>query len=359
MKKQIKKNIKSPKTISELRQDIVSGDWVVIATGRAKKPHNFKSKPATFSQPKKSCPFENPQATGHGQPILEYFKSQSSDFPRGNASGNSDDWFLQVIPNKYPAFTTKGVCQIFDKVGPYTMTNGYGFHELFVLRDHNRYSLSLYSKEELAELIRAYHERYIALAQENCIQYITIFHNHGREAGSSLAHPHSQLIAMPVIPPDVAGSLNGSKRHFHETGHCVHCLMIEFEKQDGKRIIFENNNFVVFAPFVSRSAFEMRIFPKKHQSSFAFLTDKEEKLQLAEALRAALVKLYKGINDPAYNFFIHTSPVGSDEFDHYHWHIEIVPKTSIWAGFELGTGIEISAITPEDAAKFLRKVSVK
>lgn len=347
-KKQIRKNIKyGTKAISELRQDIVSGDWVVIATRRAKKPHNFKSRPATFSQPKKSCPFENPQATGHDQPIIEYFKSQS------------DDWFLQVIPNKYPALTTKGVCQTFNKVGPYTMTNGYGFHELFILRDHNRYSLCLYSKEELAELIRAYHERYVALAQENCIQYITIFHNHGREAGSSMAHPHSQLIAMPVIPPDVAGSLNGSKRHFHETGQCVHCLMIEFEKKDGKRIIFENDDFIVFAPFVSRSAFEMRIFPRKHQSSFAFLEDKEERLQLAEALRVALVKLYKGLNDPAYNFFIHTSPVSGGEFDHYHWHIEIVPKTSVWAGFELGTGIEISAITPEDAAKFLRKISAK
>lgn len=345
MKKISKKSVKPP--VSELRQDLVSGDWVVIATGRAKKPHNFKSEPATFRQPQKSCPFEDLQSTGHGQPILKYFNQEGTD------------WTIQVVPNKYPAFNIKGVCHSFGKVGPYTMTNGYGFHELFILRDHKRYSLSLYSKEELAELIKAYHERYSALAEEDCIQYITIFHNHGRQAGSSLAHPHSQLIAMPVIPPDVAGSLNGSKRYFHETGHCVHCLMIEFEKQDGKRIIFENKDFIVFAPFVSRAAFEMRIFPKKHQSSFSFLTDKEERMQLAEVLRVALVKLDKGLGDPPLNFFIHTSPVNSDEFDHYHWHIEIVPKTSVWAGFELGTGIEISAIAPEAAAKFLKKVSAR
>lgn len=347
MKKRVKQKLGLLKSISELRQDIVSGDWVVIATGRAKKPHAFKSKSASFRQSQKSCPFEDPQASGHGQPIIEYFKPQSND------------WFLQVIPNKYPAFTTKGVCQIFQKVGPYTMTNGYGFHELFILRDHKRYSLSLYSKEELAELLRAYHERYVALAEEDCIQYITIFHNHGREAGSSIAHPHSQLIAMPVIPPDVAGSLNGSKKYFHETGHCVHCLMIEFEKQDGKRIIFENDCFVVFAPFVSRAAFEMRIFPKKHQSSFGFLTEKEERMQLAEALKISLSKLYKGLGDPPLNFFIHTAPTDVEKYDHYHWHIEIIPKTSIWAGFELGTGIEISAITPESAAQFLKKVPVK
>lgn len=343
-KKKNKKSIKSAKTISELRRDIVSGEWVVIATGRGKRPEAFKSKPASFSHPKKTCPFEDPQATGHGQPLLKYFKP------------NSKEWLVQVVPNKYPAFISKGVCQTFGKVGPYTVTNGYGFHELFILGDHKKYALSLYSQEELSELIRAYHERYTVLSEEPCVQYITIFHNHGRQAGSSIGHPHSQLIAMPVVPPDISGSLNGSKNHFHETGQCVHCLMIEFEKNEKIRIVFENKSFIVFAPFVSRSAFEMRVFPKKHQASFGFLTEKEERLDLAEALKVALTKLYRGLNDPPFNFFIHTSPTDSEHFDHYHWHIEIVPKTSIWAGFELGTGIEISAIEPENAAKFLRKI---
>lgn len=332
-------------TISELRKDIVSGDWVVIATGRGKRPEAFKAKPASFFHSKKTCPFENPQASGHGQPLLEYFKP------------NSNDWFLQAVPNKYPAFISKGICQVFGNVGPYTTTNGYGFHEIFILRDHNRYALSLYSEAELAELVRAFYERFNELSKEDCVEYITIFHNHGREAGSSIGHPHSQIIAMPVTPPDVSRSLAGSKKHFHETGHCVHCLMIEFERNENKRIVYENENFIVFAPFVSRSAFEMRIFPKKHQSSFGFMAEKSDHLHLAQALRAALVKLYKGLGDPPYNFFIHTAPVAGGEYDHYHWHIEVVPKTSIWAGFELGTGIEISAITPEDAAKFLRKIS--
>ena len=345
-KKQNKRFSKTKPPVSELRRDIVSGDWVVIATGRGKRPDAFKSKPASFFHSKNTCPFEDPQSSGHEQPMLKYFKPQSND------------WFLQVVPNKFPAFMSKGVCQVFGKVGPYTTTNGYGFHELFILEDHKRYALSLYSKDELAELVRAYHERFSALSEEDCIQYITIFHNHGREAGSSIGHPHSQLIAMPVVPPDVSGSLNGSKRHFHETGQCVHCLMIEFERKEKTRIIFENDAFVVFAPFVSRAAFEMRIFPKKHQSSFKFLSEKEDRLHLAEALRTALIKLYKGLNDPPFNFFIHTAPVAGGEYDHYHWHIEVVPKTSVWAGFELGTGIEISAIEPEKAAKFLRKIKI-
>lgn len=334
------------KTISELRKDIVSGDWVVIATGRGKRPEAFKSKPASFFHPKKTCPFEDPQATGHGQPILKYFKP------------GTNDWIVQVVPNKYPAFISKGVCQTFGKVGPYTTTNGYGFHELFILGDHKRYALSLYSQEELSELVRAYHERYATLSEEDCVQYITIFHNHGRAAGSSIGHPHSQLIAMPVVPPDVSGSLNGSKHHFHETGQCVHCLMIEFELKEKTRIIFENDKYVVFAPFVSRAAFEMRVFPKKHQSSFIFVDTKEERDALGQALKVALSKLYSGLDDPPFNFFIHTAPVKHEEFDHYHWHMEIVPKTSVWAGFELGTGIEISAIEPENAAKFLRNIKI-
>lgn len=347
MKQKKIKKINGTKMVSELRKDIVSGDWVVIATGRGKRPEAFKAKPATFSHPKKTCPFENPQTTGHGQPILEYPNAQDTD------------WFVQVVPNRFPAFMSKGVCQIFGQEGPYTITNGYGFHELFILRDHKRYALSLYSTGELTDLVRAYQERYAKLSEEDCIEYITIFHNHGRQAGSSIGHPHSQLIAMPVIPPDVSGSLNGSKRYFHENGHCVHCLMIEFELKEKTRIVFENDKFVVFAPFVSRAAFEMRIFPKQHQSSFILVDTKEERALLAEAIKVALSKLYNGLNDPPFNFFIHTAPVKYDQYDHYHWHMEIVPKTSVWAGFELGTGIEISAIEPEEAAKFLRGVKVK
>ncbi|MBI1754718.1 DUF4921 family protein [Candidatus Azambacteria bacterium] len=283
------------------------------------------------------CPFENFSGSDAPQPVLQ--------------SGS-----VSVIPNKFPAFA-KGVCRVFSKEGPYTFADGVGIHEVFVLKDHARYIPEL-SLEEMSDLIRAYRDRYKTVSREECIAYVLIFHNHGREAGASIAHPHSQLVAMPVIPPDVARSVEGSKRYFREHGKCVHCEMVQYELVSKKRLVDENEKFVAFTPFASKIAFETRIFPKVHQSVFEMLEDGDVTL-LAEILQRSVARLKKGLNDPAYNFFIHTAPVGDvSRYDHYHWHIEILPKTSVWAGVEIGTGIEISAIMPEEAAEFLRNITV-
>ncbi|MCR4323068.1 MAG: DUF4921 family protein [Candidatus Azambacteria bacterium] len=334
------------KKISELRQDLVSGDWVVIALARGKRPHAFatSTKTKNVARPLSQCPFET-LSEKKEKPLVRY------DYRQG---GHMTGWSVVAVPNKFPAFS-KGICRSFSKEGPYTMAEGVGSHEVFILRDHKRYIPDL-DAEEMINLVRAYRERYQSLAHEKCIAYVLVFHNHGREAGASLPHPHSQLIAMPVIPPDVSRSLRGSERFFHEHGTCVHCEMIQYELRVKKRIIDENERFVAFTPFASKMAFEIRIFPKIHQPNFGMLEDNDLAL-VAKMLQKQLTRLRKGLNDPAYNFFIHTSPEG-EKHAHYHWHIEILPKTSIWAGFEMGTGIEISAIAPEDAAAFLRKVKI-
>lgn len=330
--------------ISELRQDLVSGDWVVIATARGKRPHAFSGEPASFSISQADCPFEDPLSGGKQESLLRY---DYKDPKKG--------WAVMVIPNKFPAFAPFAGKFIFKKDGPYQWLPGEGFHELFIARDHKRHIPEL-TQEEVAALVRAYRDRYSAVIREKNIAYALIFHNHGRSAGASLGHLHSQLIAMPVIPPSVTESVRGSNRYFREKGKCVHCDMIRHELRAKKRLVEENDGFIAFVPFASEIAFELRIFPKKHQSHFSMLGDNEIS-HVAELLRRALGKLKKGLNDPAYNFFIHTAPVG-ENYTHYHWHIEILPKTSVWAGFEIGTGIEISSITPEDAAKFLRSVKI-
>lgn len=313
------------KSISELRQDLVSDDWVLIATLRGRRPHDFSKKAGgNFIQPKKTCPFEN--------------------------LGKE---FVFVIPNKYPA-VGKGICSLVKKEGPYQWTDGYGFHEIVITRDHLKH-LALFKKEEVEKILRAYQTRYSVLKGEDCVEYILIFHNHGKGAGASISHPHSQIITLPVIPPDIGRSLKGSFEYFHKNKQCVHCVMVAWERKNKKRIIFENRDFVALMPFVSKTAFEIRIFPKKHQPRFETMTY-EERLAAAEVLQNSLFKLYKALGNPDYNFFIHTAPTDpAYHFEHYHWHFEILPKTAIWAGFEIGTGIEISTITPESAAKFLRK----
>lgn len=325
--------------ISELRQDLVSGEWIVIATGRAKRPHEFlKEKREVLHQPKAGCPFEKL----HTNSLSVY----SLD----------EEWWLEVVPNKYPAFG-KGVCALFHRAGPYQWGDGVGFHEIVVTRDHER-SIAQMSDEEAELVIRAYQDRYLALKGDDCVEYVAIFHNHGKLSGATISHPHSQIIAIPVIPPDIGRSLKGSAEFFHKNKTCVHCVALRYELKSKERIIYENDSFAVLAPFASKTAFEIRIFPKKHQPHFEVISS-VERLLLGNALRVALAKLFWGLKNPDYNFFLHTAPTGDGrEFHHYHWHFEILPKTAIWAGFEIGTGIEISSIAPETAAEFLREIKI-
>lgn len=332
------------KLVSELRQDLVSGDWVVVASRRGKRPHQEK-KPRDENQPKKTCPFENPQKSGNGSPLLIFYKK--------NLSPKTKDWTIQVIPNKYPAFGY-GVCNIEHKEGPYNWLEGYGFHEIFIYRDHIK-SPALFNLKETAQMFSAFIKRYLALKNEGCVKYISIFYNHKREAGATISHPHSQLIAIPVIPPDIQKSINGSRDFYQRNKKCVHCEMIDWEIKTKKRLIYENKNFVAFCPYASRSSFETRIFPKNHESNFEKQSE-SDLYDLAEVFKLTMKKIYGVLNNPPYNFFIHTAPTSNGHYSHYHWHIEIIPKTSIWAGFEIGTGIEISTISPEEAAEELRKV---
>jgi len=328
--------------ISELRQDLVTGDWVVIATGRGKRPEEFADVKREEIQENtdRLCFFCYPEETGQEKDVLIYNNEQ-------------DEWSLRVFPNKYPAFSSDNKVTAWEE-GPYFAMSGYGYHELVVTRDHER-QIGEMEPLEVAEIMDAYQERYLDLMSKKNVNFIEIFHNHGKEAGASIAHPHSQLVAIPVISPYIRLELDGAESYYRQNKECVFCSMVSWEKENKQRVVFENDDFLVFCPFASRAAFETWVVPKKHKPYFE-RTSQEEKLQLAEALQKAVGKIFKGLNDPAYNFYLHTSPCDGKDYPHYHWHIEILPKTSTWAGFELSTGIEVSTIEPEEAAEFLRNV---
>lgn len=329
------------KLLTELRQDLVTGDWVVIAKNRAKRPEDFATqrRQEVVEDPTKPCLFCYPEETGQEKDVLLYADS-------------SNDWTLRVFPNKYPAFINGENVNHADE-GPYFMMDGTGYHELVVTRDHKK-PIALLENGMVAEVIDAYQDRYIDLMSKKNVNYIEIFHNHGKEAGASIAHPHSQLVAFPVISPYVKSELDGAESYYRMNKHCVYCAMIEWERESGKRVIFENEHFLAFCPFASRAAFEVWVVPKKHSPYFERIGS-EEKAGVAEALRVSLNKIYEALGDPAHNFYLHTSPCDGKDYPHYHWHIEILPRTALWAGFELSTGIEISTIEPEAAAEFLRK----
>lgn len=314
---------------SELRSNPLSEDWVIIATGRAKRPETFrKEKRKKFVAPKSTCPF------------CKIMKKIKED--------------VVSVPNKYPALIRSAVLN--ERIeGPYKKMDGVGYHEVVITRDHQK-SLACFNLDKVREVIDVYQERYLDLMNEPLMDYISIFHNHGQEAGASIFHPHSQIIATPIIDPDLNSALLNSQKYFKKNKKCIYCSVNAWDKKDRKRVVFENEGFLIICPFSSKTAFEMIISPKKHLPYFERIDDNEKKY-LAEALQVALRKLSKGLNDPPYNFYLHTSPCDGKNYDFYHWHLTILPKTAVWAGFELSTGIEISTIEPEVAADYLKKQS--
>lgn len=326
---------------SELRQDLVSGDWVAVAPSRLKRPEEFKRREKRKKAPLKNCPFENPQDGALGEPILVHTDPKTGK------------WTLQIVPNKYPAFTHKDVCPALIKHGPFFVVGGAGHHDIVITRDHNK-NFSHLSFSAANRVFQAFRDRYLMLFNDKCLAYISIFHNWGPKAGASIYHPHYQMIAIPVIPPDVEHSVRGSRRWFKKHKTCVHCKMIEWEKKEKTRVIYENKGAIAFTPFVSREPFEVRILPKKHLPYFENTLDEDIEF-IVDALQKSIQLLRKSLKDPDYNFFIHTAPLRKKEnYKHYHWHIEILPKVDISAGFELGTGIEINPVDPDFAAKILK-----
>lgn len=323
---------------SELRQDIVSGDWIVMAPGRAKRPHTIKAS-ARKRTPKTKCPFENPQKSGNKPPILIY--------------PDQKKWQLQIVENKYPAVMHHKVCPQVSKAGPYPIMAAAGHHDVLITRNHEKNFPHL-SKEQANQVFQALRDRYLMLFNDKCLDYIFMLHNWGPGAGASIYHPHYQIIALPVVPPDVQHSLDGSHKYWAQHKKCVHCVMLEYEMKEGKRIVYENAGAVALAPFVSRSPFEVRIFPKKHLPFFENTLD-EDMVYVVEALQQTLRRFEKKLGDPDYNFFIHTAPLrDKQKQEHYHWHIEAYPRVSTRAAFEAGTGVEINVVDPDQAAKLLK-----
>jgi len=330
----------------ELRKDPITGRWVIISIERASRPKDFKI--SHTDKKEGPCPF-CPGSEKMTPPELEAVRGL-------NTKPDTPGWSVRVIPNKFPAFEMKGNL---DKrnIGLYDVCDGVGAHEVIIeTPDHNK-DLADLTKSEIKDVIFKYRARSIDLAKDARVKYILIFKNHGESAGASLEHTHSQLITLPIIPKRVNEELKGASDYFSEKKKCVFCDMILQESKDKLRIISQNEDFIAFCPFASRFAFETWIMPKNHNHDFKSIDDKKI-VGLASILKDSLIKLKKVLNDPAYNFIIHTAPVKNGVSEGYHWHIEIMPKLTNVAGFEWGSGFYINPTSPEIAAKHLREVKL-
>lgn len=330
---------------SELRCDVASGDWVVIASGRAKRPEMFrKEKRIKEENPEKDCPFCD----------FGNLKNAIVSFENGKKVETlTEKWSAISVPNKYPAFVPADNLDKRHENGLYQTMNAVGYHEVVITKDHYK-SLGQLPVDKVREVLSLYKERYLDLKGKKHVNYVSIFHNHGVEAGASIPHPHSQILTTPLIDIDLRKALEKGRAYSENKKNCIYCQMNEWEMEKRERIVYENDLFLAICPFASKAAFQIIISPKKHLAYFEEINE-EELDMLADVFRNALSKIYNGLNDPPYNFYLHCAP--SDGMDHgyYHWHWTILPKTSIWAGFELGARMEISTIKPEEAAKYLRE----
>ncbi len=327
--------------MSELRQDLVSGDWIIVAPERFKRPQDFLKYKSPRKPPLlKTCPFEDfnlRKSTTRWPPLLSV--------PRDT------NWRVVVVPNKYPALRHFPGCATPLAYGPSDSITGAGEHDLVIARDHKK-NFADVSLKEAVEILKIIQRRYRRLAKDICNVYSSTFFNWGEGAGASIFHPHYQILTLPIIPPDISHSLNGSRRYFRAHKKCVHCVLLKFDLKEKKRIIDQNQSAVSVAPYVSRVPFEVRIFPKKHSPYFEKTSEKDLAC-VAALLQSALKRVRHHLKDPDLNFFIHTAPFKGN-YDYYHWHIEITPKISIWGGFELGTGVDINIVDPKMAAAVLK-----
>jgi UDPglucose--hexose-1-phosphate uridylyltransferase len=322
---------------SELRHDLVSGNWVLLSTRRGMRPHELKSGPKRKPTPISRCPFEYP------------FRDRSPIY----LAGPKDNWRLAVVSNKYPAVVHGSGAVKAEHNGFYEPVMGSGYHELVITRSHYDNFPHL-APEDARAVFHVFQERYRDLAKEKEVVYISIFHNWGPAAGASVYHPHYQILTVPIVPSYIERALQTSEAYFRKHKRSVHDVLMNYELKKRKRIVFENREAVVLAPYVSREPFELRVYPKRCNPYFEDAVAEELSGTVA-ALQIALLKLEKKLHDPDYNFLIHTAPVaGKKHHHHYKWHIEVIPKLNVDAGFELGTGIEINTVDPDDAARILR-----
>ena len=334
------------RSVPERRYDPVSGTWVVIAADRASRPHDIRT--AADSPELESCAF----CAGRED---ETTPAVATWAPLSGSSGEA--WQVRIVPNLYPAFIDPSETLPLEFAESESSESGQpsrGYHDVVIESPRHVRRLTDLSQEECHLVFQAYRERLRQYATDPEIKVGLIFKNCGSSAGMSREHIHSQMVGLPFVPTTLQTELDRSQAHFSKFGTCLFCDLIQQEREQGERVVEETEQLIAYCPFASRFAFEIWILPKKHLFSFEDLAN-DSLSELSELMQRLLGKLEKQLGEPSYNYLIHTSPFDSHRKDHYHWHIEIIPRLSQLAGLELGSGIHINSVPPEAAAALLRQ----
>jgi UDPglucose--hexose-1-phosphate uridylyltransferase len=327
----------------QLRQNIISREWVII-TDKKVDPGVLgrKTDPAVLPEYSSSCPF----CVGN----------EDKTPPELFRAGFGKSWSVRVVPNK-SAVLSRDCDNARSVEGVFRWMNGFGMHEVIVEHPRHNAVMALMTPEEIAGIIRVYKNRYVAVRRYKRVEAVTIFKNHGGAAGTALEHTHSQLIATPIVPPQVRRRLEYAANYFDDTGKCIFCRCLEEETSKGERLIIQTAHFSAFIPYAALSPFHTWIFPRRHMACFSDINESEIR-DLAKNLKTVLAKLYHGLNNPDFNFSLRSLPVATEGTEYFHWYLTLVPRVWQSSGFELGSGMFINNTLPEKCAEFLRAVAV-
>ena len=329
----------------ELRQNIITGEWVVIAPERAKRPQDFVIPPSLKVTDKSKCPFCNgSDGYKHNDKIK---KAETDNF--------------YVIENKFPAFIEKEskhqTRSFYPEDGFYRARPAVGDHEVIIAKDHDKNLLS-FNDGNMAEMLEVIQDRYIDMKREEGVVSVMPIYNQGAEAAASIEHPHAQIFASGIVANNVGREMDGAERYYGINGVCVFCDMIKHEIKEKSRIVVENEHFLAVTFFAARFPMETWILPKNHESGFEN-EPKSHIKSLGDVLHSVLQKMEKNVKNIPLNFYIHSLPNTFENSASYHWHLEITPRLANYGGYELGSGVIIDIMSPEEAAEYLRHPSKK
>ena len=338
--------------LNEMRKDYILDRWVVIATQRKRRPVDFIK--AKGGRRLSKCPFCPGNEHMTPPAVLVYLKRDGEIIKDRDKDGmRHKDWLVRCVSNLYPAFIppSSEELKINDTEQFYSMKAA-GHHEVLIESPNHDEHPGVAHVSHLILVLNAYLDRLKALSSKKYVKYVSIFRNHGSDAGASLSHAHTQIMATPIVPRIIKEELNKCKNYWNENGKCILCDIIKKERRS-PRLIWENERFLVLAPWASVHPFEFWILPKKHQSTILEMNSKEIH-ELAVTFRICFGGLRRLLGDPSYNFGFHMIPHQS-----FHWHLEVYPRLTIWAGFEKSTGMFINVVSPEEASSSLKEAMMK
>ena len=333
----------------ELRKDYFTRKLVIVSPVRTKRPFEFKERDAQETKPPSECPFcpGNEEMTTPAELVLV---TKDDSLLKLSDSENEwvRDWSVRYFPNKFPAVSPDSEVNYSDF--PLQVEPAFGYHHVMVLTPKHDATFSTIPSEQWTMILATLQDRIRWLYSKKTVGYVSVFINNGAEAGASFSHPHLQTITLTKLPPFIEEEAESVHTSLTELGVCPMCKVIGIEAT-GPRQILSTENFVAFAPWASTHAYEFWIFPKRHETSFLKVSQKEIQ-DLSTMLRSTLGALGAVLGDPAFNLAFHISSEKKTT-KQIHWHIEVYPQVIKWAGLEKGSGVYVNPIPPEDAAKQL------